>query len=85
MSSWWRDIVNITSGINGGWFHEGVERVLGDGMSVYFWENRWVGAEILKMKFLKLFRVHLDKLSGVNGSLSRRCVAFELEMEASFT
>lgn len=31
--------MNITSGTNGGWFHGNLERVLGDGRDISFWDD----------------------------------------------
>ncbi|GFP87170.1 hypothetical protein PHJA_000860700 [Phtheirospermum japonicum] len=62
---WWRDIINITTGYGGEWFYGNLERVLGNGRRISFWEEVWVGGESLKSIFPRLFSVSLDKKKNV--------------------
>ncbi|KAL8527231.1 hypothetical protein ACS0TY_005202 [Phlomoides rotata] len=60
-SSWWRDVVRNTMEEKGMWFKDRLERVIGDGKNTLFWEDNWVGGEVLRAKFPRLFRLSRDK------------------------
>ncbi|KAL8528909.1 hypothetical protein ACS0TY_006398 [Phlomoides rotata] len=48
--------VNV-EGDEGSWFRDRLERVIGDGKYILFWEDSWVGGEVLKIKSPRLFRL----------------------------
>lgn len=53
--------MRYTLGDRGDWFKGRLERLLGDGKEISFWEDVWVGAVPLKSKFPRLFHLCLDK------------------------
>lgn len=70
ISSWWKDVITISVGEQGGWMHENLERQMGDGNSTLFWKDSWIGEAALKDEFPRLFNVCLDKdiTLGLKGS-----------------
>ncbi|XP_019442350.1 PREDICTED: uncharacterized protein LOC109347073 [Lupinus angustifolius] len=63
-SSWWRDLGclgNRLFGVHNGWFTESVRRRTGDGESIVFWRDLWVGEVCLFNRFHRLFQIALDK------------------------
>jgi hypothetical protein len=68
VSPWWREIARIRDGvgeIDGGWFEDRVSKVLGDGTSTLFWQDRWVGDVPLCRRFARLFDLSTNKFSTV--------------------
>jgi len=67
-SSWWREITNIRDGLGGGgggWFQEGVSRLMGDGADTLFWHDSWLGGVPFCVRFRRLFDLAVDKSSMV--------------------
>ncbi|KAF1886047.1 hypothetical protein Lal_00021328 [Lupinus albus] len=63
-SSWWRDIGDLSHNkvsVGKGWLDNGLRRRLGSGREVSFWYDLWVGEDILKILFARLFHVTIDK------------------------
>lgn len=58
---WWGEVVKVVRGVEGGWFMEGVERVIGNCVDTYFWEEKCVGGVCLKVLFPRLYRLSLDR------------------------
>jgi len=57
-SRWWTNIHKVCGGtLQGLWFDNSFEWVLGDGKKVKFWEDKWVGEETLKSKFPRLYMI----------------------------
>ncbi|XP_045831494.1 uncharacterized protein LOC123922866 [Trifolium pratense] len=54
-SLWWRDIMKIGGVVNGDWFKKNVSNVLGDGISLRFWHDVWLGPVCFKRLFPLLF------------------------------
>jgi hypothetical protein len=48
-----------------GWFEEGVERLVGNGMDTLFWSDPWLGVVSLGARFPRLFNLSLHRLSTV--------------------
>lgn len=75
-SSWWRDLVKLVGCRD--WFWLGLRRVVGDGKSTVFWEDRWIGGELrLRDIFPRLYSLETDKrclvenrVCRVNGAVS---------------
>lgn len=60
-SGWWRGIMSIGSGRGSKWLWENLVRKLGDGRTIQFWKDLWVGDRILKDKFPRLFALCLQQ------------------------
>ena len=63
-SSWWREIAKIrdgVAGVGGGWFQEGVSRLVGDGVNTLFWHDLWLGDVPFCVRFSRLFDLAIDK------------------------
>src|ERR1044072_1367680 len=60
-SVWWRDVWKscFDVGVDSYdvWFEKGVVRKVGEGNEVLFWKELWVGTELLKNSFHKLFHL----------------------------
>lgn len=55
MSSWWKDIIKLCFEDEGArWFNNGLQRVVGDGRGVVFWQDQRVGQEKLREKYSRL-------------------------------
>jgi hypothetical protein len=50
-SIWWRDIWNLGSEDDGGWFGYNINSTLGDGNDIGFWKDKWLGPEPLRYRF----------------------------------
>jgi hypothetical protein len=59
-SSWWREITRIRNGegLVKGWFDEGVEWRVGNGLETSFWSDLWVGEASLSVRFPRLYPWH---------------------------
>ena len=44
----------------GDWLSEGVVRVIGDGLSTYFWHDPLCGPTILRVKFRRLYNLSIQ-------------------------
>ena len=67
-SSWWREIAKIRNGlggVGGGWFQEGVSRLVGDGADTLFWHDAWLGVVPFCVHFRRLFKLAVDKSTTV--------------------
>lgn len=67
-SRWWKDLGKV--GVcqdKGEWFSGNVQRVVGDGKLVSFWDECWVGDVKLKQKFKRLFELSEQRDSVVGG------------------
>ena len=62
-SVWWRDLGKVCEGVGGegGWFNHGVQRVVGDGRFVRFWEDVWVGDVSFSQRYGRLWSVSKQK------------------------
>ncbi|GKV50269.1 hypothetical protein SLEP1_g56981 [Rubroshorea leprosula] len=67
-SLWWRDVCRLdyscTSRV--GWLLDGFKLKLGEGNSVKFWEDVWIGDESLANKFPRLFLNSLGKSKSIS-------------------
>lgn len=86
-SLWWRDILRIIQGEEGGWFESSFEKVLGDGCNIKFWNENWtreLREGMLSTRFRRLFLLSLNKRE-INvrqyGLLGRGKLGLVLEME----
>ncbi|CAL0303331.1 unnamed protein product [Lupinus luteus] len=94
-SWWWRDLGDLGSrriGVDSGWFSSHSRREVGEGGSIGFWSDLWVGEVCLRDKFQRLFQVALHKDASLKSmgvwrndswcwSLSWRRNLFEWEKE----
>src|SRR4051812_7978135 len=61
-SLWWRDILKV-GGLEGDlWFSAEVSSVLGDGNSIGFWLEKWIGNNSLKEMYPNLFVLEYIKI-----------------------
>ncbi|GKV01589.1 hypothetical protein SLEP1_g14135 [Rubroshorea leprosula] len=62
-SLWWRDVCRLDCSCTNsvGWLLDGFKLKLGEGNSVKFWEDVWIGDESLANKFPRLFLNSLDR------------------------
>jgi hypothetical protein len=69
-SVWWRDVWKscFDVGVDSYdvWFEKGVVRKVGEGNEVLFWKELWVGTELLKNSFHKLFHLSVQKNCLIN-------------------
>ncbi|GAU20182.1 hypothetical protein TSUD_352460 [Trifolium subterraneum] len=59
-SAWWRVVSRIRDGegVGGrGWFAEGVERRVGNGVETLFWSDPWLGGVPLCVRYSRLFEL----------------------------
>nr|KYP48497.1 hypothetical protein KK1_029789 [Cajanus cajan] len=68
VSDWWKDLALVCHQANA-WLDNNLLRVVGDGDSVLFWHDRWVGGVILSEIFPHLYSLAANKQStvGENG------------------
>ncbi|GAU51623.1 hypothetical protein TSUD_414500 [Trifolium subterraneum] len=61
-SLWWRDVVGVGGKANDCWFPSKVSSILGNGDSIGFWKEKWIGVAPLRDFFPLLFdkEVHKD-------------------------
>lgn len=84
---------DVVLGVGGGWFQEGVSRLVGDGADTLFWHDLWLGAVPFRVRFRRLFDLAIDKsctvahmfssgwdVGGVGWRWSRRLWVWEEEM-----
>jgi len=67
-SSWWREIAKIRDGlggVGGGWFQEGVSRLVGDEADTLFWHDTWLGVVPFCVHSRRLFELAVDKSTTV--------------------
>lgn len=63
-SIWWRDIVKMCfDSPSGEWFSNAVVRKLGDGNTVRFWLDTWIGNAPLAVRFDRLYQLSSQKQS----------------------
>ncbi|GAU27711.1 hypothetical protein TSUD_126570 [Trifolium subterraneum] len=60
-SLWWRDILKVGEVEGNLWFSASVSSILGDGKSIGFWKEKWIGNASLKELFSNLFEKEIDK------------------------
>ncbi|KAJ9548768.1 hypothetical protein OSB04_021311 [Centaurea solstitialis] len=62
-SSVWRSIINMGRVIDGVGcnFSRSFGKIVGNGCSTKFWEDRWVGGEVLKERFPRLYNIESSK------------------------
>ncbi|MCI05958.1 ribonuclease H protein, partial [Trifolium medium] len=65
-SLWWRDLLSIGNDKNDGWFQSNVSNVLGNGVNLSFWHDKWLGTEAMKFVYPELFTLALYP----NGSIA---------------
>jgi hypothetical protein len=58
-SAWWRDICRVDSGTS--WFSQAANKKVGNGNSMKFWEDVWLGDQSLENRFPRLFGISLLK------------------------
>jgi hypothetical protein len=63
-SIWWRDIWKLGSEEDGGWFGSNISIILGDGVDIDFWKDKWMGTLPLRDLFPDLF-IKTTKPEGV--------------------
>ncbi|MCH80366.1 LINE-1 reverse transcriptase like, partial [Trifolium medium] len=63
-SLWWRDVVGVGGKVDDVWFPLNVSSILGNGDSICFWKEKWVGTVPLRDLFPKLFdkEPHKDRV-----------------------
>jgi hypothetical protein len=62
-SKWWRDICALDKDSN--WFMEAVEKRVGDGKSILFWSEVWIGNQSLQDRFPGIFGVSNKKTHSI--------------------
>jgi hypothetical protein len=65
-SVWWQQLNAIVEGVgllDGGWLHNNIVRVVGDGSSTLFWKDHWIGGNTLLVRFHRLFDPSENKLA----------------------
>jgi hypothetical protein len=60
-SLWWKDICSIGANLDIHWFSRSVYKKLGNGASISFWFDSWVGDAPLKYQFPRLFAISSQK------------------------
>ncbi|GKV19224.1 hypothetical protein SLEP1_g29512 [Rubroshorea leprosula] len=62
-SSWWRNICKLDNVVHNkrGWLSDGFKLKMGDGNTVRFWKDVWIGNQTLANQFPSLFRVSSGK------------------------
>ncbi|PNX58821.1 receptor-like kinase, partial [Trifolium pratense] len=62
-SLWWRDICTVGGrrGDEVGWFPSNVNSVLGNGLSIQFWQEKWIGGAPLCFVYPQLYRLERYK------------------------
>jgi hypothetical protein len=63
-SSWWRNICLLDKGSL--WFENGVEKIVKNGNTTLFWEERWMGGQPLVVRFPRLYSTSLQKMNRIN-------------------
>ncbi|KAL8487214.1 hypothetical protein ACS0TY_023763 [Phlomoides rotata] len=65
-ASEWNGVVKkIKRRSNGEWSYGELMRVLGSGQDIQFWEEEWVGEELLKSMIPRFFNLNTDKEGNV--------------------
>ncbi|GAU30444.1 hypothetical protein TSUD_392570 [Trifolium subterraneum] len=64
-SIWWRDVARVGDSADDGWFSKNVSCVLGDGKSIRFWKEKWVGEVPLMELYPNLFAIECFKNAAV--------------------
>lgn len=54
VSGWWREILSMGAGEDGSSFWGSLERKVGDGSDILFWEHMWAGDNSLRAAFPRL-------------------------------
>ncbi|GKV34650.1 hypothetical protein SLEP1_g43008 [Rubroshorea leprosula] len=67
-SLWWRDVCRLDYSCSNrvGWLLDGFKLKLGEGISVKFWEDVWIGDETLANKFPRLFLNSLGRTKSIS-------------------
>jgi mannosylglycoprotein endo-beta-mannosidase len=61
-SLWWHDVRNLEVGVNNSnWVVENIVRSLGNGLSIRFWRDVWIGDSPLCLKFPRLYSLSMQK------------------------
>jgi len=77
-SAWWQDICKIFyKEVLGNWLDCRCHWVLGNEHCVKFWEHRWVGGQVLKEKFPRLFMISQCTDSEVSDLVQRGSLTSE--------
>lgn len=73
-SIWWRDLMLLEKDLsqNQNFFQRAVSCDVGDGQSILFWYNKWLGSEPLKDAFPELFAISSQQLVSVGNAGSWR-------------
>ncbi|MCH80955.1 putative ribonuclease H protein [Trifolium medium] len=58
-SVWWGEICRLDKGI--GWFSQVAVKKLGNGNSIKFWKDVWVGEQCLAQRFSRLFGISVQQ------------------------
>ncbi|KAL8552301.1 hypothetical protein ACS0TY_001121 [Phlomoides rotata] len=58
---WWGEVREMSGVGDEGWFAEGMMKVVGDGVKISFWDERWVGDVCFRRKFHRLYNLSEDK------------------------
>ncbi|KAL6562846.1 ToMV susceptible protein tm-1(GCR26) [Orobanche hederae] len=61
-SGWWKKVISVINGTDGGWFLKNLRKEVGNGMETVFWEEKWLGDFSLKSKFPRLYNPTANKL-----------------------
>lgn len=60
-SGWWKKVLAVVEGSDGGCLEENLVPKLGDGREVAFWTGSWAGEKALKDVFPRLFHLSINK------------------------
>lgn len=44
-----------------GWFKDNLRRKVRDGIDTFFWTYRWLGGDVLNVRFRRLFELSVNK------------------------
>jgi hypothetical protein len=61
MFIWWRDDVGGRGRDDAGWFSSNVNSVLGNSLSIQFWQEKWIGGAPLCFVYPQLYPLERSK------------------------
>ncbi|GAU36827.1 hypothetical protein TSUD_320640 [Trifolium subterraneum] len=62
-SAWWNDLCRLDRG--GTWFTQVVRKRMGDGNTINFWKDIWVGNQTLQQRFPRLYGISVQQDNSV--------------------
>lgn len=62
---WWKELMSLEEGVGENWFSSRVVRKVSNGRKTRFWEDKWIGDEVLALTFPRLYSISLHKEANV--------------------